>query len=67
MYQDTILKLNNLRQTHTNTIWYTFEKKLYNQIQNIRENFSVKYFAQKCKVKLKKKLKSDVLERALDQ
>ena len=42
MYQDTILKYNHLKHARTNTIYKIFEKKLYCQIQNVWENFSVK-------------------------
>ena len=42
MYQDTISKYNHLEQARTNAIYNIFEKKLYCQIQNVWENFSVK-------------------------
>ena len=37
-----ILKYSHLKQARTNTIYNIFEKKLYCQIRNVWENFSVK-------------------------
>ena len=42
MYQGMLLKFINLKQAHTNTIYITFAKKLYCQIRNVWENFSLK-------------------------
>ena len=59
LYQDMILKFINLQQAHTNTI-YNSRKKLYCQIRNVWENFSVKIVlkSKNCKwVKISKKTK----------
>ena len=63
------MKDNHLKQARTNTIYNIFEKKLYCQIQNVWENFSVKIIEiKKFQVGQKfKKLENDVLEIALDQ
>ena len=60
----------NLKEAHTNAIQNIFENKLYSEIRNVWDNFSVKLFlkSKKCQwVKNSKKLKNDVFEIALDQ
>ena len=42
MYQDMILIFINIKQANTNTIYNILEQKLYCQIRNVWENFSVK-------------------------
>ena len=70
MYSDTILKYNHLKQAHTNTIYNIFEEKLYFQIRNDWENFSIKIILKSkiCNwVKNLKKFENDKLETTLDQ
>ena len=50
MYEDMILKCINLKEAHTNTIYIIFEKKLYCQIRNVWENFSVKIILKSTKL-----------------
>ena len=64
-----ILMFINLKEAHSNAIYNTFENKLYCQIRNVWENFSVKIIlkSKNCKWVKNSKSKNDVLEIALDQ